>query len=363
MVVSEIDMGEFDYRSRFPLSKTAHKIVTTFNVKTFSELCDIWLSIKETELTANTLRKTASQLKTLKHVINESTPINTIRHSDILNYRLALLTGETLYSTAKRNKTGRTVRTVDNYISLLCTLLRFAHRSEFINSKPYEGVKKLRKIRVKPDPLNKEEFRQLMESEHGQNRNLWQFAIYSGLRHGELAALAWEDIDLETGTVHVQRNLTVLGTFGPPKTESGDRKISLLQPALDALRAQRAHTALQPRSAITFHHREYGRSETQHLRFVFMPRRYNGMQKPHYCVSSIGACWNSAVKRAGIRRRNPYHTRHTFACWLLSAGANPSFIATQMGHGNAQMVYEVYGAWIEELNSEQIVMLNDKLAL
>ncbi|WP_250192393.1 tyrosine-type recombinase/integrase, partial [Escherichia coli] len=42
----------------------------------------------------------------------------------------------------------------------------------------------------------------------------------------------------------------------------------------------------------------------------------------------------------------PYHTRHTFACWLLTAGANPAFIASQMGHETAQMVYEIYGMWI-----------------
>ncbi|KZQ37527.1 integrase [Enterobacter genomosp. O] len=33
-----------------------------------------------------------------------------------------------------------------------------------------------------------------------------------------------------------------------------------------------------------------------------------------------------------------------------------------MGHESAQMVYEVYGAWIEEMNGEQVLMLNDKLA-
>lgn len=88
-----------------------------------------------------------------------------------------------------------------------------------------------------------------------------------------------------------------------------------------------------------------------------MPRMRKGEQKAYYSLSSIGARFNAALKRAGIRRRNPYHTRHTFACWLLSAGANPSFIASQMGHENAQMVYEVYGAWIEEMNGEQVLML------
>jgi integrase len=70
----------------------------------------------------------------------------------------------------------------------------------------------------------------------------------------------------------------------------------------------------------------------------------------------IGARCASAAKRAGIRRRNPYHTRHTFACWLLSAGANPSSIANQMGHENAQRVYEIYASWIEVVNSEQVEM-------
>ena len=77
---------------------------------------------------------------------------------------------------------------------------------------------------------------------------------------------------------------------------------------------------------------------------------------------TVGSLCDVAIKRAGIRRRNPYHTRHTFACWLLSVGANPSFIASQMGHENAQMVYEIYATWMEEMNGEQVEMFNGKLA-
>lgn len=44
-----------------------------------------------------------------------------------------------------------------------------------------------------------------MESEKGQSQNLWKFAVYSGLRHGELAALAWEDVDLEKGNSECQK--------------------------------------------------------------------------------------------------------------------------------------------------------------
>jgi len=163
--------------------------------------------------------------------------------------------------------------------------------------------------------------------------------------------------------VPVRRNLTALKMFSPPKTRADDRTVKLLQPALDALKAQRMVTELQPRTTIIFHHREYGSTEKQKVRFVFIPRPMKGVQKPFYSLSSIGSHWNAAIKRAGIRRRNPYHTRHTFACWLLSAGANPSFIANQTGHENAQRVYEIYATWIEEMNGEQVDMLNGKLAI
>lgn len=119
-------------------------------------------------------------------------------------------------------------------------------------------------------------------------------------------------------------------------------------------------TSKSHRSLITVANRA-DRTTTRTL--GFMERMKNDTQKPFYSLSSIGALRNSAVKRAGIRRRNPYHTRHTFACWLLSAGANPSFIANPMGHENAQRVYEIYATRIETLDSEQVAMFNPKLAL
>lgn len=62
-------------------------------------------------------------------------------------------------------------------------------------------------------------------------------------------------------------------------------------------------------------------------------------------------------------RWNSYHTRHAFARWRLSAGATPSFIANQMGYENAQMVYKIYGAWVEDMAGDPVVMLSNKLTL
>lgn len=46
---------------------------------------------------------------------------------------------------------------------------------------------------------------------------------------------------------------------------------------------------------------------------------------------------------------------------MLSAGANSAFIASQMGHENAEMIYTVYSAWINALDGDQIEILNHRI--
>ncbi|HBC1013483.1 TPA: site-specific integrase, partial [Escherichia coli] len=174
---------------------------------------------------------------------------------------------------------------------------------------------------------------------HQQTRNLWTLAVYTGIRHGELVSLAWEDIDLKSGTLTIRRNYTKIGEFTLPKTESGtDRVIHLVKPAVDALKSQAEMTRLGKQYLIDVKLREYGRKVTHACTFVFNPQivRQQEFAGYHYKVDSIRDSWSSALKRAGIRHRKSYQSRHTYACWLLSAGANPNFIASQMGHSNAQ---------------------------
>lgn len=58
--------------------------------------------------------------------------------------------------------------------------------------------------------------------------------------------------------------------------------------------------------------------------------------------------WRLILKLAGVRYRNPYQTRHTFASNLLMLGANPLYVATQMGHEDTTMITKHYGKWIAD---------------
>ncbi len=291
--------------------------------------------------------------------------MSSVTKEELLYIRKDLLTG---YQNSTKNKAaakGRSVVTVNYYMTTIAGMFQFAADHGYLEANPFQGIKPLKRARAEPDPLTRDEFIRLIDAcRHQQTKNLWSLAVYTGMRHGELVSLAWEDIDLKAGTITIRRNYTKLGEFTLPKTEaSTNRVVHLIQPAISVLKNQAEMTRLGKQYNIKVQLREYGRSVNHECTFVFNPQVVRKSEQVGfvYKVDSVGDSWETAIKRAGIRHRKAYQSRHTYACWSLSAGANPSFIASQMGHASAQMVFNVYGAWMTDSNAEQIAMLNQKL--
>lgn len=358
-----IRTGTFDYTAQFPNSPRA-QVNDDRKLKTsVSELAYKWLALKQTVLAKNTHMRYTSYVKMCLRILDDEMPISGLTHEDLMSLRHELLTGYQLIGKTleRSHKKGRTVRTVNGYMAVMLEMLKFAERNGYTNGLVTSDIRPLRKSKSEPDPLTKEEFMRLLEAtNHQQIRNLWVLAVSTGMRHGEICALAWEDVDTVNWTIKVNRNLAISDHFSPPKTESGIRTINLTKPAIEALKSQMQFTRMKEQHEIVVHLREYGKQRTDLCTFVFNPNvsaRYPS-KSICYIPGSIASSWNHLLKRAGIRHRKAYESRHTFACWALSAGANPSFIANQMGHTNAQMVFSVYGKWMSEQNVDQVALLN-----
>lgn len=56
--------------------------------------------------------------------------------------------------------------------------------------------------------------------------------------------------------------------------------------------------------------------------------------------------FHPTLRACGIRGRDAYNTRHTFATINLMAGINPNYIANQLGHTTTAMLFQRYAKWI-----------------
>ncbi|MBY3789531.1 tyrosine-type recombinase/integrase [Photobacterium carnosum] len=361
VIVSEIACGEFDYYLRFPNSKKSLLFGGANNNGAITLLGDLikrWLIIKETDYTPETLKKSRNALNVCSNILDKNRSILNITHEDALTMRRDLLQGMTAYSN-RENKKGRSVNTVNTYITVCNEFFSFAVRSGFIKKNPFNNVGHLTVDRESADPLEVDEFERLISalSTNEQAANLWTIAVYTGLRHGELCSLAWEDIDLERKTLTVKRNLTSKNRFKVPKTKAGERTVNLLSPAIEALKRQRRLSFLRPANETNIALRQKGKDRIDVCTWVFVTGlSAHGKSVNNGYIGNVGInrLWHSCVKRAGIRTRNPYQTRHTYACWMLSQGVNPAFIASQMGHKDMTMVLKVYGAWMQSGNESEI---------
>lgn len=361
-----IRMGSFDYAAQFPESPNLKHFGLGKKEITVKALSEKWLDLKKIEIGSNAFSRYQSVVRNMLPRIGENRLASSVTKEDLLFIRKDLLTGYHNLSNGKTTPVkGRSVVTVNYYMTTIAGMFQFAADNGYIESNPFNGLTPLKRSRTEPDPLTRDEFIRFIDAcHHQQTKNLWSLAVYTGIRHGELISLAWEDIDLKAKTMTIRRNYTKLGEFTLPKTEAGtDRVIHLVQPAVDALKSQAEMTRLGPQYQIDVKLREFSRTARHECTFVFNPQLVKKCQQVgyHYKADSIRDSWASALRRAGLRHRKAYQSRHTYACWALSAGANPSFIANQMGHANAQMVFNVYGAWMKDNNIGQIELLNKEL--
>jgi len=135
-----------------------------------------------------------------------------------------------------------------------------------------------------------------------RSRLLFIFAIFTGLRAGELCGLRWEDVDEARSVVHVRWSRGEATKGGKP------REVPLLAPALAAIRMWRSMSrAAKIRS---------------HLALVWPGRDGS------YHADGYDADWSKLRKVTGITRRIRFHDlRHTFASHMLQGTWAPGLIA------------------------------------
>lgn len=311
-IVSEIERGSFDYARHFPES-TRSALHGGKPVKMVGDLLDEYLIWAKGSVAWSTYKGYESAVRHHLQPTFGETPITDLTVSEIK----AWLGG--LEITAKR---------INNVLIPLRHVTADAHSDGLIPADPMKRIQHLKDRRPKqePDPFTVDEVQALIAAARDLEVAVFiQFACSTGMRTSELMALRWGDIDRKQGTVRVRRAFVEGKLSEATKTASGTRDVLLMPMALDALKFMKPITSMK---------------QDEIFCYPFQCRPFEGYDE-------IRKCWSPTIKRAGIRYRPQYQTRHTYASWMLSAGENPVWLAQQMGHSDWGMLRRVYGRWID----------------
>jgi integrase len=173
--------------------------------------------------------------------------------------------------------------------------------------------------------LTPDELRRLLETVRGGRfEGLFYLCALVGLRIGEALALRYEDVDLERGTIRVERTLHE-GECSAPKTSSSRRTLSLPQRALEALVR---HCG--------------GRNNPTGYLFT------TASGKPVNVSNFYRWSWRPALRQAGLPETlTPHQLRHGTASLLLNQNVPIPVVSKYLGHANPGITMKVYAHMID----------------
>lgn len=200
--------------------------------------------------------------------------------------------------------------------------IRWAAAKEVIDRNPFADVRLVHPVQRVSEPWTVEDagtFFNYVESRNEPLAALFKVDALTGLRHGELLALRWTDVDLKTGTISVAHTLeerldggATRFSLQPVKTKSSVATIAIPDVAVAALREHRL------RAGAT------GISE-----FVFMTR--NGT---HYLQTNVLYKFKKLCLEAGVPVLRVHDLRHTCATLLRKAGMGLDRVQAQLRHSD-----------------------------
>ena len=234
--------------------------------------------------------------------------------------KLTAMQLEKLYS--DKLKAGLSARRVRYIHVTIRKALKDAVRLQLLSRNVADAAIPPRAAKSEIEPLTQDQMRTLLEAARGDKLEcLYVLAITTGMRQGELLGLQWKDVNLDGGTLRVNRSVYD-GEISPPKTSAGRRTIRLSKLAVAALRKHRLNAARQRISEWVF-------------------PNANGTPVGHQNLHNRS--WKPLLKRAGLPHSVRFHDlRHSCISLLLARGVPVKVVSEMSGHTDISVTLSVY---------------------
>ncbi|MFK0237718.1 tyrosine-type recombinase/integrase [Streptomyces vinaceus] len=201
-------------------------------------------------------------------------------------------------------------------------------------------------------PLTVAEARQFLDAARADRLHpLYELALRTGLRKGELLGLHWEDLDLNAGTATIRRSLQRTRTGGlthlPTKTRASERRIAL---PTECIRSLKEHEERQGRE------RGEAGAGWKDSDLVFTTPTGTPLDP-----ANLTRRFRSFLNRAGLRHIRFHDLRHSTATLLMEQGVDLIVIKELLGHAHIGVTAGVYAHVRLRLQRQAIDTLGNAL--
>lgn len=237
---------------------------------------------------------------------------------------------------------GLSSKTVSDALSIIKAIIKYAERMKFITDRTALDVSvklKTSQLRVFSHVEEQILFEYLSEKLDYTNLGIL-ICMFTGIRIGELCSLTWEDISLESNTIHIHKTMQRIQTPGgsnktkiliaEPKSQCSIREIPITKTLKDLLKLYRD---------------DEGYVLTGKRDIFVEPRTMQNRYK-------------TILKTCGISNANFHTLRHTFATRCIEVGFDIKSLSEILGHANVSITLNRYVHPSMELKQKNI----DKLS-
>ena len=328
--------------------------VTASNEK-FIVLADKWLKQKHGKVSSSWYASYKAYVRIINRYISDKM-IKDIKTSDIdkIISEQAMLNTNTGQPSSKKH--------LVNLLSTIKQIFDYAISDRITDFNPALKVE-LPKTQEpqKRRALTDEEQKWILATEHRAKRAA-MIMMYSGLRKGELIALVWSDIDLESKTINVNKSAeSINGRYEvkySAKTKDSIRIVDIPQRLVDYLRNEQRDSLLVCVNA-------QGKMHTD-TSWKRMWESY--LAEINFLHGDFGLFQNKPKSKydpKGVPFVIPHFTahwlRHTFCTLMYLAGCDLLTAKNQMGHSDARTTLSIYSHLDAVYKRKSMLKLDDFL--
>ena len=232
-------------------------------------------------------------------------------------------------------------KTVRNAHGVLHKALQQAVKVGYIRFNPADACELPRLERKEINPLDSDAMAAFMRAIGGHRfEAIYLTMLFTGMRRGEAFGLLWDCVDLDKGTIRIDRQLQNIpgrpGEFRLISTKNGKgRTITAAPFGVELLKKHRARQ-LRDRLKSGPLWQDHG--------YVFC----NEVGE-HLSPSTVYHNYKEIVASIGLPDLRLHDLRHSYAVASLRAGDDVKTVQSNMGHHTAAFTLDVYGHVTEEM--------------